>query len=318
VKRPSDGKVVGYTRVTTYIDCLEDKRALHDWTKRLLLEGVALHDTDGQTGDETLPEPVVARVRQLVHVRDVAIAKARKKDKKGKLDVGDLARLTDRAWGDFKKALNALAEELEELGGRNEKAQKGTDLHALCELYDREGIDAVGQLLTDGKISPADLRDVEAYAEAMRRAGIKVLDIERVVVNDELKVGGRLDRVVMGRLPGAQRATRMVGDIKTGRLDFGAGKIAQQLEMYASSVGYDLDTDERTDLKLSRTKAVLIHLPAGTGECHIYVVDLGLGRKGNGLAGQVRAWRNEGKRAIDLKHDLAAVTEATPGEEQAA
>jgi hypothetical protein len=63
VKRPSDGKVVGYTRATTYIDCLEDKRALHKWTKRLLLEGVAIHDTDGQTGDETLPEPVVSRVR---------------------------------------------------------------------------------------------------------------------------------------------------------------------------------------------------------------------------------------------------------------
>jgi hypothetical protein len=79
-------------------------------------------------------------------------------------------------------------------------------------------------LLTDGKISPADLRDVEAYAEAMQRAGVKVLDIERTVVNDELGVAGRLDRTVMVRLPGAQRATRMVGDIKTGRLDFGAGQ----------------------------------------------------------------------------------------------
>jgi hypothetical protein len=308
IKRLSDGKIVGYTRATTYISNLEDRSNLEKWKLRMLLEGVAINDHPDDNG--RIDDPTVARMRDLIHNRDLAIAKARKADRKGKLGVGELATYVEGAWSDFKKAVNALAEELLEVGGVHEKAQKGTDIHALTELYDREGIDAVGQLLTDGKITPADLADVEAYADAIKRAGIRIIPelIEQTIVVEELKVAGRLDRVVMAKLPGMQRATRMVLDIKTGRVDLGAGKIAQQLELYSRGEGYDLNTHERTDLKLSRTKALLLHLPAGTAQATVHVVDLTLGRKGNALSGQVREWRNEGKRAIDLKTDLAAVT----------
>lgn len=307
VKRPSDGKIVGYTRVTTYIANLEDRSKLEDWKMRLLLEGVAINDTEPHDRDVTGNDPVAAIMADLVHRRDVAIAKARKADRKGKLVTGELATYVDGAWKDFKTAVDKLAESMLTLGGVHEKAQKGTDLHALCELYDREGIDAVGDLLTEGKITPADLADVEAYADAIKRAGIKIVYelIEQTVANHELKVAGRLDRVVYVKFPGMTRATRCVGDIKTGRIDYGAGKIAQQLEMYAGATGYDLNTHEETDLKLSRTKAVVIHVPAGTGQAFIYPVDLTLGRKGNKLSGEVRAWRNEGKRAIDYATDLA-------------
>ena len=113
-----------------------------------------------------------------------------------------------------------------------------------------------------------------------------------------------LDRVVMVKLPGEQRGRRRVLDIKTGRVDYSTGKIAQQIEGYAGSTGYDLDTHEREDLKLDRTKGILLHLPAGTGRATVHVVDLTLGRKGNRLAAEVRAWRNEGKRAIDLKRNI--------------
>jgi hypothetical protein len=301
VAHPETGDLVGYTRATTYIDCLEDKSMLTSWKMRVLLEGVAINDTPDETG--RVNDPVVATVRDLIHVRDVAIAKAQKADRKGKLDPGDLAALTERAWKDFKGKLNTLADNLLETGGVHEKAQKGTDIHALTELYDREGIDAVGQLLTDGKISPADLADVEAYAEVMKRAGATVVAMEQVIVRDDLKVAGRLDRIYQVRLSGMLRATRVVGDIKTGRVDYSIGKIAQQIELYASGTGYDLETHERTDLRLNRTKGLLIHLPAGSGKATLHVVDLTLGRKGNGLAGQVRAWRNEGKRAINLDAD---------------
>lgn len=297
VMRPSDGKLVGYTRVTTYISCLEDTSSLTKWKARIILEGVAAIE---ETGEAT----VTARVRDLVHNRDVAIAKARKADRKGKLQTGELATYVEGAWSTFKRELNKLADEVFEVGGGREAATKGTDIHALCDLHDREGITAVCDLLTDGKITPADLADVEAYADAIRRLGAKIIETERVVVNDELKVAGRLDRVVMVKLPGEQRARRRVLDIKTGRVDYGAGKIAQQLEMYAGATGYNLDTHEREDLKLDRTKGILLHLPAGTGKATAHVADLTLGRKGNALAAQVRAWRNEGKRAIDLKVNL--------------
>lgn len=307
VKRESDGKLVGYTRVTTYIACLEDTTALTDWKMRILLEGVAA--ADGPDSSDTVTD----RIRALAHNRDVKISKARKADRKGKLEPGTLGPIVNGAWAEFKKALNALADEVFEIGGGREKATKGTDIHALCDLHDREGITAVGDLLTEGKITPADMADVEAYAEAMRKLGAKIIETERVVVNDELKVAGRLDRVVMVKLPGETRARRRVLDIKTGRVDYGQGKIAQQLEMYSSAKGYDLNTHEREDLKLDRTKGILLHLPAGEGRATIHVADLTLGRRGNKLAAEVRSWRNEGKRAIDLKvnvlDELAAESE---------
>jgi hypothetical protein len=313
VMRPSDGKMVGYTRVTTYIACLEDTTKLTEWKMRLLLEGVAAAE---ETADR---EGITAKIRDLAHVRDVAIAKARKADRKGKLAIGDLAALTERAWSDFKRAMNALADEVFELGGGREKATKGTDIHALTELHDREGITAVGDLLTAGEITPADMADVEAYAEAMRKLGAKIVERERVVVNDDLKVAGRLDIVAMVKLPALHdpktgevirpaeaRARRRVIDVKTGRIDYGIGKLAQQLEMYAGATGYNLETHEREDLKLDRTVGLVLHLPAGTGKATVHVVDLVAGRKGNRLAGEVRAWRNEGKRAADLRVDVLA------------
>lgn len=305
VKRPSDGKLVGYTRATTYIDGLEYKGQLEAWKLRVLLEGVAVHDQPDEQG--RVDEPVVVKVRELIHRRDVAIAKARKADRKGKLDIGELATYEQGAWADFKRDMDALAEATLELGGVHEKANKGTDLHALTEVYDREGMGAIDALLEAGKILPADRADIVAYAEAMQRAGIKVVTIEQVIVNHELKVAGRLDRIVLVKFPGAQRAVRVVGDIKTGRIDYSLGKIGQQVEVYSSGEAYDLDTNESSPLGVSKTKGLLIHLPAGQAECHIYEVDLAVGRKGNKLVGEVRAWRSEGKRAINLDVDLAAL-----------
>jgi hypothetical protein len=272
---------------------------LQKWRSRVLLEGVATTDRD-----------MADDVAQIVNARDAAIAKARKADRKGKLDVGDLAILTERAWSEFKKALDELAEEVFEIGGGREKATKGTDIHALCDLAEAEGIAAVGDKLTAGEITPADLADVEAYLDAIRRLGARPVLAEQVVVNDELKVAGRLDRVYMVKLPGEQRARKRVVDLKTGNVEYGIGKIAQQIEMYAGASAYDEETGERAPLGVDRTLGLLIHLPAGSAKATIHRVDLSLGRKGNRLAADVRAWRNEGKRAIDLKVDVLAEIEA--------
>ncbi len=320
VKRLSDGRMVGYTRTTTYIDCLEDKTTLTKWKMRMLLEGVAAAEEPGER------EGVTSQIRELAHRRDVAIAKARKQDRKGKLQPGQLAMLVDGAWGDFKKAMDALADEIFELGGGREAATKGTDIHALCELYDAEGMDAVQEKLDAGEITPADFADVEAYADACRRLGLKVVASEQVIVNDDLKVAGRLDRIYLAKLPEIRdpktgevlrvadtRAKRYVGDLKTGRVDYGQAKIAQQIRMYAESSAYDLDTHERSSHGANRTVGLLIHLPAGSAKAAVHIVDLAAGGRGNKLAGEVRAFRNEGKKAINLNIDLldiAAVAQA--------
>ncbi len=325
VARPSDGKVVGYTRVTTYIDALEDKTQLTKWKMRVLLEGVAAAEelaTIGQRSDSP-----TATIRDLAHRRDVAIAKGRKADRKGKLVPGQLATITDGAWSDFKRAMNDLADELFEIGGGREKAQKGTDLHALVDLYDSEGIDAVGAKLEAGEIAPADLADVEAYARATKALGLKVVAAEQVVVNDELKVAGRLDRVFLAKLPAIHdpktgeeirpadtRAKRYVGDLKTGNVEYSPGKIAQQIRAYAEGQAYDPDTQERSSHGANRTTGILIHLPAGSAKATVHLVDLGIGGQGNKIVGEVRAFRNSGKKAIDLKTDLVELAAADAAE----
>lgn len=294
-----DGKERGYTRATTYIDCLDDRSMLEKWKARIILEGVAALEEGGT-------DPVTSKVRDLAHVRDVTIAKARKADKKGKLGIGQLEAITSLAWSTFKRALDEIADQAFEVGGGREKAAKGTDIHELCALAVEDGIDAVGDKLTAGEITPADLADVVAFLDALEAMGAKVLGIERVIVVDDLKVGGRLDYILMVKLPGMTRATRVVADLKTGAIEYSIGKIARQLSMYANGEGYDESNPStaREDLKLSRTKALLFHLPAGSATVKVYVVDLTLGAKGNRLAADVRSFRNEGKRAVDLKADV--------------
>lgn len=301
--KPDPRVVRQMTRVTTYIDNLEDKTSLVLWKLRTLVEGLALDTLElGADGAGR----IITEFSAIMHRRDVALAKAAKADRKGKLAVGERAELESAALKEFKAAANKLADDALELGGVHVKADRGTNLHALAELYDAEGLAPINAMLKAEEITPTDHASIVAYAEACINADIKMLESEVVVVNDERKNAGRLDRTALVKLPGSARAIRVVADIKSGSLDFGQGKLAQQLESYASAKAYDLETGERRDLKLSKRYGLVIHLPQGAGTCHIYVVDLALGAKGNKLSAEVRAWRNESKKAIDFSVDLGA------------
>lgn len=311
---PTTGKLKGYTRVTTFIDCLDDKTMLDKWKLRTLLEGIALNSTEvGTESSRGESDPYyVGLVADAVHNRDVGLAKIAKADRKGKLEPGTRGDLEAAVAKEFKGILDNIAHEALELGGAHEAANKGTDLHALCELADLNGFKAVIAKFDAGEITATDLEDVRAYVNTLERLGIKVVEVEQVVVDDELGTAGRLDRIVLFKAPGTARAARMVGDIKTGRIDYGAAKIGMQLDKYANSQGYDpADPKARRDLKLNKSKALLFHLPQGKAECHVYLVDLTLANKGIRLATSVRAWRNEGKRVIDLKADLAEIVVGT-------
>lgn len=312
---PATGKSKAYTRCTTYIDCLEDKTALDKWKQRVLLEGVVANEDEvGTAVNGKVMELFTSDVRDAMHTRDVALKRLEKADRKGKLEVGELGTKTEEVVKAFKATLDRIASDALELGGAHEKAERGTWLHLLCEEYDESPMGIESWLLDqeEGRLSPADIADVRAYAEAMARYGAKVLECEVFVVDDAAHVAGTADRILMAKPKGGQRAVRMVGDLKTGRVDYGIGKIAMQIKQYAKSKGYDPATpDERRDLKVSQTKGLLIHLPAGTATCTIHEVDLVAGELGLKLAAEVRSWRNTGKRAIDLKTDLAApATEA--------
>lgn len=334
--KPDPRKVRQMTRVTTFVGNIDDETTLKQWDKRKVVEGLAL--------DATSPESagLVPKVNEIVHRRDVTVAKAIKADRKGKLGIGEVATLVAAAEKEAKDALNAIVDEAADLAGRNSKARAGTHLHSLAEISDEKGIDEVRRMFEaeetvlnvetgeDVPITATDLASIEAYAERMTRLGAKVIESEAVIVNDEMGYAGRLDRVIMARLPeltiagvvrpADQRARRYVSDIKSGRVDLGAGKIARQLAAYALGDLYNLETGERSRHSAVRDIALVFHLPQGEGSCAVHAVDIRTGAALLKLSGEVRRARNTGRKTIDTSVDItdpAAPVEGA-GDEEAA
>lgn len=188
---------------------------------------------------------------------------------------------------DDREELDRLAEEAYEAGDGYRAAQKGTDLHELTEKVDR------GEPL--GEVSLEDRRDMAAWVGLIDRYGIHVLDIEKFVVVDRLKIGGTYDRTIESDDPrlacpfgcGKPR----VLDLKTGRIDYGAGKMCQQLAVYAQGRSYDAETGKRSPHRVCRHVGFVAHLPQGTGEATLHSLDLVEGWKAVRLSAQVREHR---------------------------
>ena len=318
--KPDPRKVRQMTRVTTFVGNIDDETTLKQWDKRKVVEGLAL--------DATSPDSagLIPKVNEIAHRRDVKIAKAIKADRKGKLGIGEVGSLVAAAEKEAKDALNAIVDEAADLAGRNSKARAGTHLHSLAEISDEKGIDEVRRMFEaeetvlnvetgeDVPITATDLASIEAYAERMTRLGAKVIESEAVIVNDEMGYAGRLDRVIMARLPeltiagvvrpADQRARRYVSDIKSGRVDLGAGKIARQLAAYALGDLYNLETGERSRHSAVRDIALVFHLPQGEGSCAVHAVDIRTGAALLKLSGEVRRARNTGRKTIDTSVDI--------------
>lgn len=288
-------KLVAMTRATTFIDKLDDKTQLEAWKVRSALAGAAI-----ALREDNEHESIMTKAGDLALAYEAEIAKTDKLDREGELFDGERADRLATAKSTYDRAMDNLSEEALHIAGTHLKAEHGTYLHMLTAVHDSEGADALRAL----EPSPADLADVQAYVSAIKAAGIEIIDVERRVVLSELGVTGTLDRSVFYKpllrddngLPFADlrrspRRVRVVGDLKTGRIDYGAGKIAMQLAVYATGEGYDPMSHEFTKLGLSKTIALLIHLPAGSATCTIYEVDLTKGMEGVKHAITVSNWR---------------------------
>ncbi|MGH3500811.1 MAG: hypothetical protein ACRDQA_07925 [Nocardioidaceae bacterium] len=179
---------------------------------------------------------------------------------------------TDRS---DKQALGGICDSAMEAAKAHAAATTGTALHALTERVDR------GQEV--GIVPDAYVADLAAYATATTDLRHEL--IEQFCVLDPLKVGGTPDRVVK------YQGTRYIADLKTGSIAYGIGKIAMQLAVYARSQVYDISTGERSMHDADLTRGIIIHLPAGTGECTLHWVDLVQGWYGVQMARAVRDWR---------------------------
>jgi hypothetical protein len=181
------------------------------------------------------------------------------------------------AAGDDKLAINGYIEEAMEVAGASKAANIGTAIHAFTERLD------LGQEL--GAVPEQYLPDIEAYAQTT--SILSNLFIEQFSVLDKYKIAGTPDRIV------EYKGERFIADLKTGRIDH-PHNIAMQLAIYANGLPYFPDTATRgTWGDINKEKAIIIHLPAGTGNCKLVFVDIKEGWKGVEFAMKVRKWRDQ-------------------------
>jgi hypothetical protein len=259
-----DGKKVGYTRVTTFIDCLEDKTNLTNWKCRQVLKGAITGTPAERTA---LAKKVLA------------------------------AHATED-----KKALDGFVEDCLTRARSSDKAEEGTATHTLTEIIDG------GKELPDG-LDPATLRDLAAYRKAT--AGLTSLDIETFVVNDLYLTAGTFDRLYRVEpgfgWPDWLVGKVVIGDLKTGRVDYGLRKMAMQLGIYANSHRYDTVTFGRTDLGADPAIGLIVHLPAGEARCEVIGLDIVQGYADVALAKAVREHRKAATKSAVFSVSLRAV-----------
>lgn len=177
-------------------------------------------------------------------------------------DLVDLARAVQ----EDKRKLDEVVQSAMDAARSDEAANLGTILHSLTENVD-DGCDL-------NSLASVYQPDMWAYQQAMQ--GIKVMARECFVVNDELQAAGTFDRIL--QLPDGRV---VVADIKTGqhepRYPHGA---TTQVAIYANSQFYDPDRGRLgflRDFGVSTDVGLMIHLPAGSGKCDLYELDLSVG-----------------------------------------
>ena len=132
--------------------------------------------------------------------------------------------------------------------------------------------------------------DIKAYCDLRERAGLTICPewVEKTCVVSALNVAGTFDRIV-------EKAGRLwVADLKTGRsLDYAWGSIAIQLACYAHADHiWDWEASAAWRMpEVDRKRALVIHLPASSGQATLHVVDIEAGWEAAKQAAWVRDWR---------------------------
>lgn len=177
----------------------------------------------------------------------------------------DLVGLAQAFKTDDKK-LNDIVETAMTAAESERAANIGTTLHAFSEQVD-DGIDI-------SKIPTEFQADMAAYREAMKP--LKILAKEAFVVTDEVEAAGTFDRLV--QLPDGRI---VVADLKTGRHEPKYPHSATtQIAVYSRGHLYDPERGRighLPQLGVDQSTGLLIHLPAGTATCDLYLLDLNVG-----------------------------------------
>jgi hypothetical protein len=172
--------------------------------------------------------------------------------------------------GASKREVGKIVEEAMEAAGASVASRNGSTMHRLTETLDNTGDVPTGL--------PSNITAMlEAYEKETAR--FKVLDTEKFVVCDKIKVGGTYDR----RLYDEHTGLTVIGDLKTGQsLSHLALKAPAQVCVYAAGVWYDLD-GEREPHGADRNRGLMIWLPwtdnPSEAICEVRWLDLRIGRQ---------------------------------------
>lgn len=177
----------------------------------------------------------------------------------------DLVQVAQTVKGDDRK-LDEIAETAMVAAESERAANLGTALHSLSEQ-----VDAGADIESLPEWARADMA---AYKAAL--AGIEILAAEMFVVVDEIEAAGTFDRLV--RLPDGRV---VVADLKTGKHEpkYPMG-VTQQIAGYSRGHLYDPEkgrVGHLPSLGIDQSVGLLIHAPAGTGTCDLYLLDLNVG-----------------------------------------
>lgn len=193
--------------------------------------------------------------------------------------------------GTDKPGRKELRQQAIEAGKGIEAADLGTALHAIAERYEREPYPVP---------EPFDA-DIAAYLSALDTAGLTSEYIEVHVCADAWRAAGTADRIYRTTKelvtpdgdvipPGSL----IIGDLKTGKMkDYTVPGYTIQMAIYSDGCLYDVVEQTRSPMPdgLRADWGILIHLPAGQGECTLHWCDLRVGREGAKIVQAVRAWR---------------------------
>lgn len=251
---------VAHTRVTTFIDVLDDKSNLMAWKGRMVLIGVA---TDTGLLDGVLEQDP--------------------EEKEGKDFLNRKAEVAAKLAGS-----EAKADKGTHLHGLSELVDEGKPLPSDISFEDVLDMDSYRRQTVGLKI-----RHMERLVVNTQYKVAGTPDRVSEWVGDEplIAPNGYVFEPGAGEL--------IITDLKTGSVEYGALKMAMQLSIYANSNLYDHKDGAQTPFEnINREWGIIMHTPAGSGETHLYWADLTLGWEAVAVAKTVRDLRNRGRKAL--------------------
>lgn len=317
---PVTGKETLFTRVSTIAHTVPDTFHLDLWEKRMVAKGMAIWPDLVTAGRKLHVTKDKARLNALATAAK-EIACLHEASGTFKANLGSVLHACAERMERGQLSLGAVEIEIQEIvkGYRTDLIQKGLDKYGLFLDTLVGGMQiALSKKLTDNAVA----EDLDAYARELSFNHITFLPeyTERVLINMEYGIVGRVDRVGMSRFWPKPR----ICDLKTGGVEYDHTAFIMQTALYANAdYMWNEDTAEWEEFpEVDRTVAQIIHLPVGEKSCEIHNSPIDVGWTCVRLAMHVREARKRGKDAltpyVDDYYWRVRISEATSAQDLSA